>query len=179
MLHEQQLEGGRGGPPEGRPQIGARERHGAPPRFADRPPPRYANRIPPHYRDRDARRPPYPPVRVGAYPQQRMPRTRLTEREPLPPPGARPRMRGAVYHQPPRPPGPPAYRGPPPGPEAGRPPVSREQALEQLRRQYNLGAPNGPPPMFRGPSSDPNQPFGPPPAPQDRSENGQGGRAGT
>jgi hypothetical protein len=194
MMREQELQRGRGAPPEriGSPERRrpAGERYAPPPRYTDRAPPRYADRAPPRYADRappQYREPrqPYPPSRVGAYPgQQRIPRTRLTEREPFPPQGARPGTRRAPYHEaPPRQPVQPAFRGPQPGPGAGRPPLSREEALEQLRRQYNSGNPNGPPPMIRGPSSpigvDPNQPFGPPPAPQERSESMPGGRTGT
>jgi hypothetical protein len=162
MLREQALQHGGRVAPE--PML----RHGSPRsvRPSDRyaPHPRYADRAPPNYRE--ARREPYFPRQVEANPRQdRIRRTRLTTREPIRPP--RVRMPAGFEHGPPQhPPGPPGYRGPQPGPGAG-PGMSREEALERLRRQYNLG-PDGRPPA--GPPSpmtaDPFGPFGPPPAPR-------------
>lgn len=190
MTRERNLEHGRGAPPERigsldpRRPIGAGGRYAPPPRYTQRAPSRFAERGRP--RSPDLRREPYPASRVAGYPpQHRIPRTRLTEREPFPPPGARPSTRGALYREPPhRLQGQPGFRGPRPDLGAGpaRPPMSREEALEQLRRQYNLGGGGGMPPVIRGPSSpigDPNQPFGPPPGPQGSSEHPPSTSAGT
>lgn len=172
MLHEQELQRGRRLPQERLGPAGRRHPAGvapgyAPPRYTDRAPPRYADRAPPY---REARREPFPPRNIQRYPgQQRMDGTRLSVRERIPAYRGRtpPRTRSPYTA------GAPAYRGPQSEP-AGRPPMSREEALERLRRHYNLGAPDmRPPAAFPGAPGGfgPNNPigtgqgspFGPPP----------------
>jgi hypothetical protein len=78
-----------------------------------------------------------------------MGRTQLSEREPFPAQRGRMPPRNRPHEA-----GPPAYRGHQ-GEPGGRPAMSREEALERLRRQYNLGGPARPggPPAGFGPGA--------------------------
>src|SRR4051794_25750148 len=80
MLHEQELQQGGHVPQERLGPADRRRSAGAAPGYA---PPRYSDRAPPRYRE--DRREPFPPRNAQRYPgQERMGRTQLSEREPMP-----------------------------------------------------------------------------------------------